>query len=107
MHKFIEEHIYAKVGRSFSSVNIAAKLFQGFLDLEDTSIFPDYYRARTMLREGEEAYKDALRNAKKMLGPLPEYVKEDYLKWRTEFLEQHQVLAKRKEIGNWQTSRCA
>jgi len=98
MHKFIEEHIYSKVARCFNSVNKAAKLFQGFLDMEDTSIFPDYYRARTMLREGEEAYKDALRNAKKMLGPLPEYVKEDYLKWRAEFLEQHQVLAKNQEL---------
>ncbi len=98
MHKFIEEHIYSKVARGFSSVNKAAKLFQGFLDLEDTLIFPDYYRARTMLREGEEAYKDALRNAKKMLGPLPAYVKEDYLKWREEFLEQNQILAKGNEL---------
>ncbi len=98
MHKFIEEHIYSKVARAFTSVNKAAKLFQGFLDMEDTSIFPDYYRARNKLREGEEAYKDALRNAKKMLGPLPEYVKDDYLQWREEFLEQHQILAKGNEL---------
>ncbi len=98
MHKFVEEHIYSKVAMGFSNINKAVKLFQGFLDMEETSIFPDYYRARSMLREGEEAYKAALRNAKKMLGPLPEYVKEDYLKWREEFLEKHQILAKGNEL---------
>lgn len=92
-----EKQIHPKVVKCFESLDRSIQLFEKFLESGLTSTPAEYYKARNSLREGEKAYRDALKNAKKLLGPLPEYVTQDYQKWRDEFLEQHHILAKCQE----------
>jgi hypothetical protein len=39
-----------------------------------------------------------LKNAKKLLGSLPEYASEEFIKWRTEMLEEHHILTFSQEF---------
>lgn len=92
-----DKQIHPKVVRCFECLGRSIELFEGFLASGGITASAEYYQARNSLREGEKAYQDALKNAKKLLGPLPEYVTQDYQKWRDEFLEQHHILAKCRE----------
>ena len=88
-----EVHIFPKVQKSLDSLNESIGLFENFLR-EDIIASPgDYYRARNLAKEGEAAFKDALKNAKKLLGPMPEYASDEFRAWRTEFLDRHNILA--------------
>jgi len=98
-----EKQIHPKVVKCFESLDLSIELFEKFLKSGSTSTPAEYYQARNSLREGEKAYQDALKNSKKLLGPLPEYVTQDYEKWRDEFLEQHHILAKCQEYEDLRT----
>ena len=39
-----------------------------------------------------------LNNAKKLLGPIPEYSSEEFIKWRAEVLDKQKILVKNKEF---------
>jgi hypothetical protein len=98
MLKMQEVHIFPKVQKSLDSLNESILLFENFLR-EDATIAPgDYYRARNLAKEGEAAFQEALKNAKKLLGPMPEYASDEFKAWRTEFLEQHNVLTHCKDL---------
>jgi hypothetical protein len=88
-----EAHIFPNVQKSLESLDESIRLFENFLR-EDTSVSPsDYYRARNLAKVGEAAFQEALKNAKKLMGPIPQYTTEEFREWRTEFLEKHNILA--------------
>ncbi len=88
-----EVHIFQKVQRSLDSLNESIELFENFLR-EDVATSPgDYYRARNLAKEGGAAFQEALKNAKKLLGPMPDYASDEFKAWRSEFLEKHNILA--------------
>jgi len=88
-----EAHIFPNVQKSLESLDESIRLFENYLR-EDTAVSPgDYYRARNLAKEGEAAFQEALKNAKKLMGPMPQYTSEEFRAWRTEFLEKHNILA--------------
>jgi len=98
MVKEQEAQIFPKVQKSLDSLNESIRIFERFL-LEDEPPAPaDYYRARNLAKEGEIAFNEAVNNAKKLLGPMPEYAAEDFRQWRKEFLEKHSILAHCREL---------
>jgi len=98
MNKDTEAQIFPKVQKSLDSLNESIRLFEHFLSEGKPPSQADYYRARNLAKEGEIAFKDALKNAKKLLGPLPEYATEAFRAWRREFLEKHSILAQCQEL---------
>jgi hypothetical protein len=98
MLKVQEIHIFPNVQRSLDNLNEAIRLFENFLRGDQTVQPGDYYRARNLAREGEAAFQTALKNAKKLLGPMPEYASDEFRAWRTEFLEKHNVLAHCRDL---------
>lgn len=81
-----------------SSVQKAVGLLQQFLDETHAATSPEYYSARKFYKEGKAFYDEALENAKRLLGPMPEYVTDEYLRWRENLLENYHVLAKSQEL---------
>jgi hypothetical protein len=63
----------------------------------------NYYKARNLLRDADGFLKDAMKNAKKLLGPTPAYTTEDYQKWRDELLEEFHILAMSQEYEELKT----
>lgn len=88
-----EKQIFPKVQRSHDSLQQAIRLFEDYLDDGIPTVPGDYYRARKLLKEGAAAYQDAVSNAKRLLGPMPEYATEEFKHWREEFLTKYRILA--------------
>lgn len=100
MLKDQETHIVPNVHKSLDSLDQAIQLFENFLGEAAASAPGDYYRARNLLKQGEAAFQEALKNAKKLLGPMPEYATEEFRSWRAEFLEKHDILTHCQELEN-------
>lgn len=88
-----ENLVYQKASKCWECVDKAILLFTGLTKEEGTFDLSDYYRARNLLRDADGFYREALHNAKKLLGPPPSYSSTDYLKWRDQLLEEFQILA--------------
>ncbi|MFO7979496.1 MAG: hypothetical protein R6V00_01530 [Candidatus Aminicenantes bacterium] len=97
--KETEKLVYPKALKCFKSLKEALQLFNDILEKDSPQNQPVFYRARKSLREGEDFFKQALKNAKRLLGPLPEYVTDDYHKWRESLLNESNMLAKTQERG--------
>lgn len=98
-----EKQIFPKVFKSYHNLQISIQLFENYLDDSKSNMPGDYYRARKLLKEGDTAFQEALKNAKKLLGPLPEYATDEYKLWREEFLHKYNVLAKCSELQECRT----
>lgn len=100
MRKHIDIQIYLKASKAHESLTQAIEILEGVIRPDGAFPPHDFYRARNLLREGEKFFKEALGNAKKLLGPLPGYVAEDYAVWRTQSLNDKNVLAHGREIDD-------
>jgi len=96
MEKYIEVQIFPKVTKSFEDINSAMAILARLI--QEGAVFnpAEYYKARNSIKDAEALFQEALKNAKKLLGPLPDYASEDFLKWRSEILEKNRVLARSK-----------
>ena len=97
MQQGTENLIYQKASKCWECVNKSVEMFDTLLKDEADFNKPDYNKARNLLREADGFLKDAFQNAKKLLGPTPVYISEDYQKWRDELLEEFHILALSQE----------
>jgi hypothetical protein len=97
MPQSTENLVYQKASKCWECVDKTILLFTGLLKEEGNFGLPDYYKARNLLRDADAFYEEALKNAKKLLGPPPSYSSADYLKWRDQLLEEFQILAMSQE----------
>jgi hypothetical protein len=98
MEKFVEAQIFPNVDKGFEELRAAIGTFTRLLAEGATFNTSEYYRARNYVKSGKSFYDEALKNARKLLGPLPEYASEEFIKWREEICEKRNILAKSKEI---------
>ena len=91
--------IYPWAEKAFEALHQAVEIFDGTIAGDPDSPAADYYKARNLVREGESQIKQALNNARKLLGPLPGYVTDDYRAWRERFVEEHRILAEGEDKG--------
>ena len=96
--KKTENLLYVKASGCFDSVKLAIQAFEEFLKEPTAGAAPVYYRARNYLRDAENSFAEAAKEAKRLLGPLPVYSTADFEKWRAEFLAQQKVLAESREL---------
>ena len=89
-----EKAIFFKAGLSLNAINKAIQNFNNFLQESVSFSSQEYYLARNLLRDGDAFYQEALKDAKKFLGPLPDYVPPDFVKSRLDLLEKANILAK-------------
>lgn len=93
-----ENQLYFKAGIAFDHLKLAAQTFETYLQAAGPETTPDYYKARNFLRDGEKFFQEALKEAKRLLGPLPPYASADFEKWRTEFLSRHRIQVEPGEL---------
>lgn len=92
MQQGTENLIYNKASKCWECVNRSIEMFSSLLKEEGGFNTADYYKARNSLRDAEGFLKEAVKNAKKLLGPTPAYTSEDFQKWRDELLEEFHIL---------------
>ena len=96
--KQAEVQIFPKVTKCFEDLNSAIDVFKEFLDEGTPFDMAVYYKARNSVKDAEMQFQGALKNAKKYLGPLPEYASEEVMHRRAELLDKQKILAKSQEI---------
>jgi hypothetical protein len=84
--------IYLKAEKCYEFLNEVQQIFNEILTSSDSFSQAKYYRARSLLKEGEKYFQELLKIAKKLMGPAPAYVVPDYEKWRQEFLLKEKLL---------------
>jgi hypothetical protein len=103
MEKFAEAQIFPNVSKSFEELSPAIRIFKNLLEEDVAFNSTEYYRARNFVKSGEIFYQEALKNARKLLGPLPEYASEEFIKWRKEIVEKRHILAISQEFDQLKT----
>lgn len=114
MDRKSENQLFLKAGSAFDYLKLAIQTFERYLDAKEKEATTDYYKARNFLRDGEKSCEETLREAKKLLGPLPSYSTAVFEKWRSDFISEHriqvetqeyndlkEVLVKNEQLGQW------
>lgn len=98
MEKKAENQLYFKAANAFGHIQLAIASFETYLRAAEASSTPEYYKARNYLRDAEKFYEETIKEAKKLLGPLPPYSSAVYEKWRADFLSQHRIQVEAQEL---------
>ena len=96
--KQAEIQIFPRVTKCFEDLNAAIAIFDKFLDESAEFDMAEYYKARNFVKDAEVQFQGAIKNAKKYLGPLPEYASEEVMQRRVELLDRQNILAKSQEF---------
>jgi hypothetical protein len=95
----IEREIFIKATRGNEILRKALEAFREYMKSDVLSTSPDYYRARNLLKEGRVFYEDTLKEAKKLLGPVPVYAPKEYEVLRARALEENRVVVRGEDPG--------
>jgi hypothetical protein len=90
----IEREIYIRASRTFAVLSESIQTFKGYLESHVAANAPEYYKARNLLKEGKASYDRTILDAKKLLGPVPNYAAPDFEKWRTQALVENRIIVK-------------
>ena len=96
--KQAEVQIFPRLTKCFEDLDAAMVVLKSFLDEEVDFDMAAYYKARNSIKDAEVEFEDTLKNAKRYLGPLPEYASEEVMTRRKELLDKQNILAKSKEF---------
>ncbi|MFO7733131.1 MAG: hypothetical protein R6X21_05720 [Candidatus Aminicenantes bacterium] len=94
----IERDIYIHATRAHELLRDAIDLFRKFLDPGNPASDPQYYRARSFLKEGKAFFDHAVQDAKKLLGPIPIYAAKDFEGWRSQVLVENKIVVQGRTL---------
>ncbi|MBN1273317.1 MAG: hypothetical protein JXB26_13700 [Candidatus Aminicenantes bacterium] len=95
----LDRLVYKKAEEAYDYLMNAIKSFEGMfggISFPETS---DYYRAKNLLKQGESSYEEVLKNARKYLGPVPDYASKDFEEWRKTLIAESQIIAKGMDLA--------
>ena len=87
-----ERNIYIKVSRSQELLSKSIQAYQGYLQDDVAAGDPIYYRARNFHKEGKVFFEETLKEAKKLLGPIPVYAAKEFEEWKVSALEENRII---------------
>ena len=72
--------------KCFEYLDQSIQIFENILKGE-SSHSSDFYKARNLVKDADECFKTTLKNAKKLLGIVPDYVSSDFLEFKKKLLK--------------------
>ena len=93
-----ERDIFIKASRGHEILVKALEAFREYLKDETASGSPEYYRARNLLKEGRAFSADVVREAKKLLGPVPVYAPREYEEMRLRTLDENRITIRGEDL---------
>jgi len=93
-----EREIFIKSSRGHEILLKSLQVFQEYMKSETPADSPYYYRARNLLKEGRVFCEDVLREAKKLLGPVPIYAPREYEELRARTLEENRITVRGEDL---------
>ena len=92
MTSLTERNIYIKVSRSQELLSKSIQAYQRYLQDDVAAGDPIYYRARNFHKEGKFFFEETLKEAKKLLGPIPVYAAKEFEQWKASALEENRII---------------
>ena len=89
-----EKDVSQKTAKAIENLNSASKVLR---DCETQALGPnasEYYRARNLLREARTLFQEALSEAKKLMGPIPDYAPPNLAELKKRRLESSGLAAR-------------
>ena len=94
----IEKEIYVRAAKSFELLTDSIRMFKDYLDEKTAASDPVYYRCRNYLKEGKAFFEQTLRDAKKLLGPIPIYAAPEFEHWRQDVLVENKIIVQSETV---------
>ncbi|MGQ9801074.1 MAG: hypothetical protein ACUVRL_05370 [Candidatus Saccharicenans sp.] len=82
--KSMDFNFEVKLKSAYEALVQSVSLFRLYLNDQTSASSPEYYRAKSLLKEGKLFFEEVMKEARKLLGPLPPYSTPEYAKWREE-----------------------
>jgi hypothetical protein len=95
-----EREIFIKASRGHDILSKSIRAFRDYLKSDAPPTSPEYYRARNLLKEGRVFCEDVVREAKKLLGPVPAYAPREYGESRARTLEENRIVVGGRTPGD-------
>lgn len=92
MEEWIVKDIFLKAKKSLEKMNGSLRLFKEFVKEGQTQELKKYYLARTFLKKGQKICEEMMEDAKKFLGPLPDYLPTETIEARIQLLKTTKVV---------------
>jgi hypothetical protein len=92
MEEWIAKDIFLKAKKSLEKMNDSLRLFKEFVEEGQTQDLKKYYLARTFLKKGQKICEEIIMDAKKFLGPLPDYLSKETIEARIQLLKTTKVV---------------
>jgi hypothetical protein len=92
METWVVKDIFVKAKKSLEKMNESLRLFKEFVEEGRAQDLKKYYLARTFLKKGQNLCEEIIMDAKKFLGPLPDYLSKETIEARTQLLKTTKVV---------------
>ncbi len=103
MQVHVERDIYIRATRCHELLSDSIRMFNSYLDEKSESTDAEYYKARNFLKEGKGFFEQTLRDAKKLLGPIPIYASPDFEEWRSQVLVENKIVIQGQTLDDVKT----
>jgi len=87
-----ERDLFIKSARSRETLLKSIETFSAYLKESGKQDSPLYYQARNFLKDGKACYEEAVKEARKLLGPIPNYVPDAVKTSKARFLAENKVV---------------
>lgn len=94
----VERDIYIHATRAHDLLRDAVELFRNYLEPAHPAADPQYYRARSFLKEGKAFFDHTIQDAKKLLGPIPIYAAKEFEGWRSQVLVENKIVVQGRTL---------
>jgi hypothetical protein len=88
----IQGDIFLHTAKCYDLLQTSILYFEDYTQKKLPPKAPEYYKARNLLKEGQELYEDILKRVKMLLGPLPPYSSPDIEAQRTQILAENKII---------------
>lgn len=107
MPDIMERDLFIKSARSRESLLKSLETFRSYLKESVMQDSPLYYQARNLLKDGKVFYEEAVKEARKLLGPIPNYVPDAVKSSKARLLAENKVVIESREYQDIETEIAA
>jgi hypothetical protein len=98
MPDVMERDLFIKSARSRETLLKSLETFRAYLKESVERESPLYYQARNFLKDGKTFYEEAVKEARKLLGPIPNYVPDVVKASKARLLAENKFVIESREL---------
>ena len=93
-----ERDIFIKIAKCRDVLQKSIENFRSYLEESCDRNSPTYYQARNFLKDGRTFYEEAVKEARKLLGSVPDYVPESVKMSKAQLLAESRIVVESRNL---------